>query len=102
MANEQRALPIQDQISVSNSAADFSTDCGNSKRKLLILKNISTGGQTIWLAWGTDAVASQGVELAPNAVYAESEDSAFKPLGFKISAIASAVSAVMTRHERRE
>jgi hypothetical protein len=102
MTKELRNIPIQDKITVNHTAADFSSDCGNAKRVLLLLKNVSTGGQTIWINWEMDAVESSGTELAPNTVYAESEDAAFKPLGFRISAIASADGALMTRHERRE
>jgi len=99
---ENRKIPIQDNINVDNTTIEVSSDCGSDERVVIVYKNISTAGQTIWLAWNAPAQASKGIELTPGAVWSESKDANYTPLGYPIQAIGSAVSATLSRFERRE
>lgn len=99
---EKRNPPIQDSITIGTTSIEVSSECNTDDRTAIVYKNISTTGQTIWLAWLKDAVASSGIELSPGDTWVESQDTKFNPLRYAINAIASAPGAVMTRHERRE
>jgi len=71
-----------------------------SQRSVLILTNISTGGQTIYLSFSGEAVANKGIPLSVGGFHAESIDAGFRPSNNQITAIASAVGATLAIHER--
>lgn len=71
-----------------------------NQRRVFVATNTSTGGQTITLSWGQEAVAGSGIVLTPNGSWSESVDSAFIPNNQQIYAVASAASGTLAVHER--
>lgn len=91
-----------DSVTVGTSAVTVSLEQNNpnAQRSMIVLTNISTGGQTIYLAFGAEAKASQGIALAVGGYHAEALDAGFKPTNQQITAIASAAGGTLAVHER--
>jgi hypothetical protein len=69
-------------------------------RKVLVIVNTSTGGQNITVAFGTEAVAGQGIFLYPAGSWSETLDNAYIPTQSEINAISSAVGGTVAIQER--
>jgi len=89
-------------MTVGTSSTVISTEQTYSKRILFSLINISTGGQTISVAFGEEAVAGQGIVLAPGGSYTESRDPSFNPTNEQINAVSSAAGGTLSTMERIE
>jgi len=87
-------------ITVGTSVVVVSDQQTFSKRVLFSLINTSTGGQTISIAFGQDAAASQGVVLAPGGYYSESKDPSFDPTNDQITAVSSGAGGTLALMER--
>jgi len=72
----------------------------NQERKVISLMNVSTGGQTITLNIGDQAVSGSGITISPGGYYHESKDAGFTPTQTFITAIASAAGATLAVQER--
>jgi len=95
MANLQEPRTARSVITVGTASAEISRQQTNSRRILFSLINTSTGGQSISIAFGQEAIAGQGIVLAPGGFYTESEDPGFKPTNEQITAIASGAGATL-------
>lgn len=88
-------------VSVGTDSINVSRLQPLAKRVLFTLTNTSAT-QTISIAFGQDAVASQGVVLAPGGFYSESADAGFKPSNDDIYAVSSAAGGTLAIQERVE
>lgn len=70
------------------------------KRILITLSNISTGGQTINLSIGNDAVSGVGLSLAVGGFYQEVRSEGFEATQDFISAISSVAGGTLSIQER--
>lgn len=70
------------------------------ERKLLVIKNRSTGGQSITLTFGRVATADVGIVLSPNDVWVESAGEGYEVWNGAITGISSAAGGVLSIHER--
>ena len=93
-------IPRDVVVAVGTTSTELSTQIGDHQRKVIVITNISTGGQVISLAFGKEAVAGYGIVLYPTGAWAESIDSAFIPTNLRITAVASAAAGSVTIHER--
>jgi len=89
-------------ITVGASSIEVSPEIYTGKRVVVVITNVSTGGQVVTLAVGKEATAGTGIVLYPTGAWAESEDASFKPTKQRITAIASAAGGAVTIHERVE
>lgn len=71
-----------------------------ASRVLLILQNVSTGGQKISVSIGQQAIADQGIVLSPGGTYEESRSEGFDPTNEDIYAVSSAAGGVLSVVER--
>jgi len=95
-------IPRNVSIAVGTSAVLISPQLQYGQRKALALTNSSTGGQIIYIYWGQQPIsAAGGVPLYPTGgSWSESVDSVFVPLSCEVWAIGSAVSGILSVHER--
>lgn len=94
---------IRDEsLTVGTSAAVVALEQSlpQAQRSVLILTNISTGGQTIYLSFSGEAQANKGIPLYVGGFHSESIDAGFKPTNNQITAIASGAGATLAIHER--
>lgn len=98
MADEGRTG--RKSVTIGTSAVVISDQQTFSKRILFSLINTSTGGQTISIAFGSEAVANQGIVLSPGGFYSESKDLNFDPTNEQITAISSGAGATLAVMER--
>lgn len=96
------SIPRDVTIAVGTTSVELSGEITEHQRKVIVITNVSTGGQIITLAIGKEAVANQGIVLYPTGAWAESIDSQFIPTNKRIAAIASAAGGSVTIHERVE
>lgn len=87
-------------MTVGTSSVEVAPAPGNRQRKLIYLRNISTGGQTITISYGREAVANAGFVLSPLDTISESIDPAFRPYNDRITAISSAAAGTLSIVER--
>lgn len=87
-------------VSVGTSNTLVSQQVNQGQRRVLVITNTSTAGQLISLAWGSEAVANEGVVLYPGGTWQESVDGYFVPSNLYINAISSAASGSIAVHER--
>ena len=73
---------------------------GGGKRTVLFLTNVSTGGQVISLAVGSEAILNKGIVLNPGGFYSESTDNRFTCTQESITAISDIAGAILAIHER--
>jgi len=89
-------------VSVGTSSVLILDSPGAGLRTDLVITNTSSAGQVIALAFGADAIASQGIVLQPTASIAFSRSAGYEVPQEQIRAIASAASgsvAVWVRSE---
>jgi len=96
----QALIPRDVSVTVGTTSAVLSEETGNKQRQALVLTNTSTGGQSISLAWGKEAVAGVGIVLLPGEHHVESIDKGFIPLNTSVNAISSAAGGTVALHER--
>lgn len=70
-----------------------------SQRKVIVLTNTSTLGETISISFGKEAKTGQGIYLSQGASYVASADSGYNPPNDRVNAIASAATATLAFHE---
>ena len=70
-----------------------------STRVVISLQNISTGGQTISIAWGKDAEVNKGIVLGAGQSYILSKDAGYTPSDSQITAISNGANAILALHE---
>lgn len=86
---------INAKVTVGASNQNILLDQNN--RKVLFLRNSSTGGQDITIALSDGAaVANEGIVLSPGQAYTESTSESFQCWDGKVQAIASGVGAVLS------
>ena len=87
-------------VSVGTSSVLVSPELMEGERRVLVITNTSTGGQSISVSWGETAVAGRGIYLTPNSTWSESVDSGFIPHWASVEAVSSAASGTLAVHER--
>lgn len=88
-------------VSVGTSATLVAEQLLYGQRKAIVLTNISTGGQVIYLSVGQQPSATgSGIPLYPAGSWSESLDSAFIPTNAQIWAISTAAAGTLAIHER--
>ena len=93
-------VPRDTSVAVGTTVVEISPETGTKQRQALVLTNTSTGGQSITIAWGKNAVAGQGVVLQPGEHHVEAVDASFSPQNLQITAVASAAGGTLAVHER--
>lgn len=71
------------------------------RRSVWTLTNISTGGQTIFIGFGKNAVSGKGIALLPNSTWFEAEGGGFFPTNWDIHIVSDIAGAVYSGHERQ-
>lgn len=99
---ELETTPRQLAMTVGTSVVEVSPEPGTRKRNTLVLTNVSTTNQIIYLAWGEDAAANKGIPLWPGGIWCESIDVAYKPSNLRITALASAAGGTLAIFERTD
>ncbi len=89
-------------ITIGTTSQIISTELLAKQRRVFVVTNTSTGGQTITLSWGQEAAAGNGIVLTPMGSWSESVDTAFSPSPLQIYAVSSAASGQVSIHERVE
>lgn len=89
-------------IGATASVVSVEKDNANVKRKVIVLQNTSTGGQTITISVDKEAVANEGVVLSVGGVWQDSQDGEYMPTQKVITAISSAVGGQLSIYERCE
>lgn len=97
MAKEE--LIINKSETITTTASKISETCFQQRTFISII-NTSTGGQTINVAIGEEAVAGSGIQLYPGGYYTESIEAGFKPTNKLITAISSAAGGTLAIQER--
>lgn len=87
-------------IGTSASVISKQMKTNNSTRSSIIIINTSTGGQTISLGIGQEAVSLSGIPLSPGGVWADSRDGIYLPTQEQITAISSAAGGTIAIQER--
>lgn len=100
MVQTLQHLPRDVQVDVGTDSVVLSPELTNQMRHAIIITNISTGGQTITIGIGKEAVANRGIILFPGAVYHETIDPKFRPTNAQICAISSLAGGSVAVHER--
>ena len=104
MVNIQQHIPRDEVFTINtlstNAPTELSAELTNQSRHAFIVINTSTGGQTISLGFGKDAVDGKGVVLKPGAVYHETVDYYFKPTNARITATSDIDGGTLALHER--
>lgn len=95
-------IPRNSSLTVGTSVTEVSPETGNRQRKLIVLTNVSTGGQTIYLASGQDAALSAGIPLKVGSSWAESIDSSFTPTNLRWTAVSDLAGSTLAICERVE
>ena len=72
----------------------------NAERSVLIITNISTGGDVVTISPADEAQANKGIPLSVGGWYADSKDIGYKPTNRRITAIASGATGLLSVHER--
>ena len=95
-------LNINDQKTINTTASVVSIEKSNNngERSSIILTNTSTGGETITVAIGAEAVANKGIVLGVGSVWADTRDGGYIPTQSEITAIASGIGALLSVQER--
>jgi len=93
-------LPNDAVYTVGATATDLSPEKGNGRRTLLIVTNLSTGGQVVHVGIGKDATLTGAIALNPGGIYQETLDARFTPTNLRISAISDVAGASVAIHER--
>jgi len=94
------SMPNDAQYTVGATAVTISPEKGDGYRTLLIVTNLSVGGQVVYLGIDKDATTSSAIALQPGGIYQETLDARFTPTTKRISAIASGAGALVSIHER--
>lgn len=90
----------QRTVAVGTSSVTVSRLQPIASRILFVLTNASTGGQTITISFGQDAIAGAGIVLSPGGFYSEARDAGFQPSNDDIYAIASGAGGTISVSER--
>lgn len=72
----------------------------NAIRSVILITNVSTGGQKITIAPGDVATAGSGIVLSVGGFYQDSMDSGYMPTNKRISAVADLAAGTVAIHER--
>lgn len=91
-----------DSVTVGTTSVEVSPARRPRQRQALVITNVSTGGQIVYLMWADEAIAGKGIPLFPGGAWSESVDSAYTPPKGKISAIASGALGSIAIHEQME
>ena len=86
-------------ITIAVTNTQISEAIYTGQRSILFLKNISTAGEKISIAFGKEAVADQGIVLSQGDYITFSKDAGYYPSNLRVNAIASVGTAVLTIHE---
>ena len=70
------------------------------QRSAIIITNISTNNQVIYLALGEEARVGYGVSIHPGGVYQDTRDGQYQPSNKQINAISSASDGTVAIQER--
>lgn len=95
-------IPRQTSLTIGTSVSEISPETGIRQRQLIVLTNVSTGGQIIYLASGQDAALNAGIPLKVGSSWAESIDSSFRPTNLRWTAISDLAGATLAVAERVE
>jgi len=93
-------IPNDAVYTVGVTPVDLSPEKGDGMRTLLIVTNLSSGGQVVYIAVGKDASTSDAIALQPFGVYQETLDARFTPTSKRISAVSNLAGATVAIHER--
>ena len=74
----------------------------NARRKAFIITNTSTGGESVTIGHGGDAISGRGIVLWPTFTHGESRGEQFNPYQNRITALGSAATATIAVHETLE
>lgn len=100
MANFQE-LSISKSLTVGTTNSVLSEECGTEERTFISVVNTSTGGQSVSIAFGQEAVSLSGIVLYPGGFYSESREAGFKATQYSINIIASGAGATVAVNERK-
>jgi hypothetical protein len=90
-----------EKLTVGTTAIEIALDRNEeTPRKLMYLKNTSTGIQKITVSMGKVAIANEGIVLDVGEIVIDSESEAYVPYQGKISAISSAAGGQLSIFER--
>lgn len=87
-------------ITIGTTQVQIAPELVEGERTALTIVNTSTGGQTISISWGEQAVSGVGIVLYPAGSWAESIDGTFIPSNRTISAVSSAAGGTLAIQER--
>lgn len=87
-------------VTIGTSSTEIAPEVQRpSLRKLIVMTNISTGGQVISVSDITDAIANTGIVLAVGGSYSEFVDPAFLPSQKPFNAISSGAGGILAVRE---
>jgi len=93
-------IPRSVSLTVNGSVTEVSPETGIWQRQLIVLTNISSGTQIIYLTTGQDASVGAGIPLKVGSSWCESIDSAFVPSNLRWTAISDVAGATLAVYER--
>lgn len=98
-------MPIQPSTSdrsetIGVAASVIAQQQDNGTRTLISIVNTSTGGQTIYLGFGTEAKVGYGVALSVGGYWVEDTDTIVYPTQKQITAISDIAGGTLAIHER--
>jgi hypothetical protein len=94
------SIPRDEEIAMGASLLEISPEVPMGQRQIIVIKNISTGGESVALGFGKNAVIGKGVNLTVSGVWVESIDAVYKPTNLRITAIGSGPGSIVAIHER--
>jgi hypothetical protein len=89
---------ISKVVSTSSIVISEQQAGGTSERTFIAISNLGT--EPVFLAIGAISQLNSGVSISAGGVYAESQDSGFKPTQERIEAISSGAGATLAISER--
>jgi len=69
-------------------------------REVIVIGNVSTGGQIVTISIGRPSAANAGIPIYPGSVWSEYQDARFNPSNDEIWLIASAAAGSVSIYER--
>jgi hypothetical protein len=97
MAKEE--LITNSSATIGTTQQEIAKEC-YQQRSAILITNTSTGGQSISLAMGQEAVAGVGIVLSQGGTYQDSRDGQYMPSNKQINAVSSLAGGTLAIQER--
>jgi hypothetical protein len=95
----RQELSASRAFTIGTTNVVVSEECAQERTFMSII-NTSTGGQTISIAFGQEAVALSGIVLYPGGIYTESREAGFRMNQHNVCAISSVAGGTIAVIER--